>query len=725
MREFETLKRFMAPDGPLLRLVFKFVDEFSPKFEFPISCLPIPSQRLLQEGKIPHLYANKLQAINPGLPPSSLQLNAFEFYFFHYAYFIVNPTLKSSFHTVNQQETLYAHLLEDYLFYFLPTEGRAVPLYQTPSNVQHSPILTSSLSSNCGSPHVTSDHLQSYDVHINSHARPDFLSPLRTKPSLLKKGTVLMVASPGSGSSYFANSAAESWKSETFLLILKEIYLNQNSLDQQQNAIDLIPKIFVPTHYHVWMVRILVKHLHFFFNSSLLSNQTSGHGQIMIDSLGRLKSLGMTQLIQKEMYCLLKSTFDHWPLDASFRVPLETWLSYIQPWRYIHCDLEPSVWQKFVNENILFYTSIFQQVLRRFLRMDLNCPKNAYMLFRLTKVFSTGELRDMIMQAERGSVSKPSDIGMHNSFIHRSPEKFSFTRKISQLEVPGSTYTPLFSEPVFMMVTHLLSAISVAREKALIQDVCQHNISRSFFDQLSNVFKTYSDGYNSDENNPADIRKVASYLEASSQQLCQFFREVLPPPINTSSVASQLGFTTAGPSTNNNVEKIHQSKFHELSVDEKLQLLNKKKKPDVTYWGNPDLQPVRTYEIAFLVKIFNEISQHLNEKYSSEIQNLYNQPTIWGKMCRRMLSKPVIYYNVNKASNMQSVSMEPVQLPPRINLRFLANKQLIFYLFILLLTSYWFGYHPILTMLLLSIILFLFLFLSALIWPVPIGRKDD
>lgn len=31
-------------------------------------------------------------------------------------------------------------------------------------------------------------------------------------------------------------------------------------------------------------------------------------------------SLSITQLIEREMYSFLKCTFDHWPLDASFRI---------------------------------------------------------------------------------------------------------------------------------------------------------------------------------------------------------------------------------------------------------------------------------------------------------------------------------------------------------------------------------------------------------------------
>lgn len=46
-------------------------------------------------------------------------------------------------------------------------------------------------------------------------------------------------------------------------------------------------------------------------------------------------------------------------------------------------------WIIFVANNLLAYTAIFQQLLPRFMRTDLVAPKNALMLFRVTKVFST------------------------------------------------------------------------------------------------------------------------------------------------------------------------------------------------------------------------------------------------------------------------------------------------------------------------------------------------
>lgn len=43
-------------------------------------------------------------------------------------------------------------------------------------------------------------------------------------------------------------------------------------------------------------------------------------------------------------------------------------------------------WIPFVAHNLLAYTAIFHQLLPRFMRTDLVAPKNALMLFRVTKV---------------------------------------------------------------------------------------------------------------------------------------------------------------------------------------------------------------------------------------------------------------------------------------------------------------------------------------------------
>lgn len=51
---------------------------------------------------------------------------------------------------------------------------------------------------------------------------------------------------------------------------------------------------------------------------------------------------------------------------------------------------DPARWVSFVANNLPAYTAIFQQLLPRFMRIDLVAPKNALMLFRVTKVHYFG-----------------------------------------------------------------------------------------------------------------------------------------------------------------------------------------------------------------------------------------------------------------------------------------------------------------------------------------------
>ena len=81
---------------------------------------------------------------------------------------------------------------------------------------------------------------------------------------------------------------------------------------------------------------------------------------------------------------------------------METWLSYIQPWRYLNINenendggqiLDTAKFSSFISENFMFYSKLFSKVLNRFrFQYNVGSPKNAYMLFRVFKVFSQENL---------------------------------------------------------------------------------------------------------------------------------------------------------------------------------------------------------------------------------------------------------------------------------------------------------------------------------------------
>jgi len=99
------------------------------------------------------------------------------------------------------------------------------------------------------------------------------------------------------------------------------------------------------------------------------------------------------------MLAYLQTCFCEWPADLTFKMVMETWLSAVQPWRYVDSYQHPNDhdssavidvpenWTDFVVENYGLYSALLLLFARRLLRMDLVVARNAYMVFRVAKVF--------------------------------------------------------------------------------------------------------------------------------------------------------------------------------------------------------------------------------------------------------------------------------------------------------------------------------------------------
>lgn len=105
-------------------------------------------------------------------------------------------------------------------------------------------------------------------------------------------------------------------------------------------------------------------------------------------------------------------------------------------------------WISFVANNLLAYTAIFQQLLPRFMRTDLIAPKNALMLFRVTKVFAQPHLAHMLSEAE----CCMDETNLSRGKISTNQWSAVVRQQILELEGPTYQYVPMFSTATLSQV---------------------------------------------------------------------------------------------------------------------------------------------------------------------------------------------------------------------------------------------------------------------------------
>ncbi|XP_034725344.1 sphingomyelin phosphodiesterase 4-like [Etheostoma cragini] len=318
----------------------------------------------------------------------------------------------------------------------------------------------------------------------------------------------------------------------------------------------LLEEPFSPTEEHVLVVRLLVKHLHAFSNSlkpEQLSSSPSAHSHTHTSPLEEFKRVVVQRFVQQKLYLFLQNCFGHWPLDASFRAVLETWLSYIQPWRYTGEKTNPQQeqnrtvpdkWESFVQENLLMYTKLFQVFLNRAVRTDLVNAKNALMVFRVAKVFAQPNLAEMIQKGEqlflepehvlhhrqpRGYLT-PSQGGSYVSSKQRVVTDMVFRVKshVYALEGQDCQYKQMFGTELRGAVMKLIQIIAQARQTAKrISDhssvVTANNSFMSWFGMGSPDLNNTFNGGEAEDSGEC-LKKTHEFLDRALENLCQIFK---------------------------------------------------------------------------------------------------------------------------------------------------------------------------------------------------------
>ncbi|XP_023947971.2 sphingomyelin phosphodiesterase 4 [Bicyclus anynana] len=647
--EYDMLMDFLEPHGPMFRLCYKLLSDPQLKYNLPLNILPLQLQMTLERGRCPQFYADLLTMDSQGVNVVALALNPFDYYIFNFALYLINNSQNNYWENWN---SVYFALACDYLVHFLPCDP----------NVQVSPNI-------------------SYYT-----GKVPMVAPLQTahrrlySPSLLKSD-ICGISNQRASSQ--TQSRKEIWRSETVLQIFIDIWMsvepfNNTNLGMYQMNYSTITS----SPERVRIVRVLVKHIHS-FSAKYNSDPTASSA---------LRKYAR-QIMCPRAYHYVKQLVSTWPLDSSFRLVMELWLSLIQPWRYTdsttnqyrvpdaqrnreeaNANTLDESFTQFIAENFPSYTCIFQLVIPRFMRLDISTYKNAVMLFRLGKVFSQPHLVPMLMNLERAIIDNVS--GSPNTSHNTSNLDQSYTyngialnkwvsiakQAFSELNMTATCdYDPVWSENKREFMLEFVKQIYASKHTAdkNIENLTAklNQQSQGFWNGIKQWFMM---GYNVEDTMMLEeCKKVPNYLTncvnyfisifgLNETMLLPYEAELLDDSVEHSSFANSNNFT--------------------LSLREKL----RRKPSDIQYMGDPDIMPITSFENTILVRMLYQISTRLNELYGEEFSRLWARNDFWGYVAREVLQKPQTIHLYVKGTRYQN-SLISQELPARLSLRSLGS----------------------------------------------------
>lgn len=513
----------------------------------------------------------------------------FDFYIFHFCIHGMKNLHKMSQAALNvnneNSKTVFFNLAADYLCNFLPSDPNASVF-----------------------PHIDCSPVKSH-----STMPLPTMSPTKPPKYLLLSSLSHQIQNPTANARDLRLTEvvrSSTWRSESVMMIFIDCWLRYD-IDESWE---------LPGNEFIRLVRILVKQLHFF-------------GNVAEQDLSMLSVLRQQaqSLLNIRLYPLLKTIISRWPLDTSFLNVLELWLSYIQPWRYIYnrniqnLNSEmaeiPERFKVFINENLFSYTQIFVRLIPRFLKMDLSSNKNAFMLFRMMKVFR--QLSDILREYEKSMMNNNSTIiRTHSSFnessIRSSPVRtqtsfnrsgdrspYPLHRSLNQSAVDDSSYVYMFSDEITMQIYELLQRLYISKlkterdvekmEKELQKHTTLWDKFLQFIGWLSSLSLSFSWALE-------EKKKTPVYLD--------FCLNILSPVYNI-----RIEDVTRDIEHNESLQE--DSDDDHLSMDSEFLNITpsfmKQRLHNITYTGDPLLLPIMGHEVKFLVRFLHQVSSKLNE----------------------------------------------------------------------------------------------------------------
>ena len=405
--------------------------------------------------------------------------------------------------------------------------------------------------------------------------------------------------------------------------------------------------------------------------------------------------------------------------------------------------LDTSKWSNFVDENVMFFTNILGKLLfNRFSRLDMSSNKNAYMLYRIAKVYSQENLVRMIAHASNMQGGRSIFQNISNTSPRHMPTmNLSMTEDMlpsnltksdaSSLSVfvngPGTPANPipLLGSDFKLLVTSLLQNLFESKQAAMRARKIAENLNRSqtekdkaisfpsklvaFVADLLGTRNSMHSAINASNGMDAaeklEYDKTMSYIEFCIENFSSIFElESIVENLQLQISSSQSISKDNKDNVTSTISPADEVTAGGLSPLQRKDILLKKVKVYSKYDGNPDRVPVRSDEFRFLVKVLLYLSFLINKKWGLKIEDWYERkPGFAYAVFRQICSAPCIYRssgiefyednstpieneisdNLNNTYCRSMKRFDPSnkrRLPARIILRPLASYKLLFYL---------------------------------------------
>ncbi|XP_065668532.1 sphingomyelin phosphodiesterase 4 isoform X4 [Hydra vulgaris] len=643
--DYFSILNFLKPSGFVFNMINKLLTDPDALFQLPLSMMPICVTDEMRKG-MSSWYQSKVSfhTVNQQF----INFNSLEYFLVLYSYFIIHPSNMQAQWT-SVADVLYVRLFEEYLNFFYPL-----------------------------------NEVQIESVQVVQQFTPKFNTFRTPSSTLLRQQFETNVV---------LNANTQTSYAEIFLQILCDFWLGQNTENQMKEEYKL------PSVDYARMIRILVKYLHTFINSK--------HGVHVELPMAHLARVIVPGLFNKRLYIYLKLCFMHWPLDTSFRMVLETWLSFIQPWRYLNSntssdeegmDISILPWKAFICSNFHFYSVLFKKFITRAQRHDFMAIGDVILIYRVAKVFSQPGLVDILHEGDSDTIRS------HVRSPLSSTPQFGGLLSPVCLENSAEMQQPLFGNESTKAVQTLcesLASTAIRLHNKASQTSTTASRSNGWIAKIKEFLTNSENGTEHDQ----DDQKLIDYLEKSCHLLSNVYQLVIEvsPTVHGNYEALKNLLHNSHLSPVQQPDCMWTSHGVVLTDRGRFQVAQGLRRFDKIFTGDPELQPIRSHECSLAVRWLYKASIFINNKCSKKIERLYNRNDIISDALRT-ISKIV-------ATDGGQITTSAVH--PRVSLRFAASYYFIGYTSWFIVLALLFGFHWLLVIIITIFILLIFTILNV------------